>query len=128
MTDLDLAEEFRLLAEDETWPIGLVYNQFHHDWSITSRAIKDAGNSVMAVFSEDKEQWAKEFADSPLRRAQLALMVVRKESSLWMRVNDEHWNDPEWKPIDDARASAIKALNINPSDYANVKERVEAAK
>ena len=84
MTDLDLAGEFRLLAEDRYWPC----------------------NCRMESCATMRQ----------LKIAQLALMVVERRAKELISQYD--W----WLAYD------LKEFAINPSHYANVKQRVEVAK
>ncbi len=85
MTNLDLAEEFKLLAEDRYWPC----------------------NCRMESCATMRQ----------LKIAQLALMVVKVSVKAETTVT-------HYVTIEDI----LESEGINPDHYANVKERVEAAK
>ena len=82
MTDLDLAEEFRLLAEDRYWPC----------------------NCRMESCATMRQ----------LKIAQLALMVV---DEIYKRCGSVNW-------VQTLHDTVLKSQKINPSHYANVKERL----
>ncbi len=82
---IDLAEEFRLLAEDGLWEVC----------------------SCSACCERRKV-------------AALALMVV-EERRAYLFAYEEDWT------MDTCLEGALAYLGINPSHYANVKERVKAA-
>ena len=98
---IDLAEEFRLLAEDESWP------WFQAEWI--------AGLDTKAIH--------------PLRMAQLALMVVEGLARIWFyRKKYGPTPDASFDKWNECIDLAVSGNCINPTDYANVKERVEVAK
>jgi len=119
-----LASQFKKLAADESWPRipeeadSRGTTQF--TWCVHNK------DDTFHVFRTEQE--AREYAESPLVRAKLALMVVEEE---WAReeCRDTYglrtMENLQWQ-----QETFIHLLNrrgITPPDYHNVKERVEQA-
>jgi len=106
MKPLDLAQVFADLAADPSWPRRVEEadsrGTTEFKWCVHNK------NDTFHVYRTEQE--AREYADSPLTMARLALMVVEQaayDPDQYDRVLGDH--------------------GISMSDYANVKKRVDEA-
>jgi len=119
---IDLAEEFRILAADESWPWTLeptVKGQDLH------KTIIKYGNEHMEWFQVNHIEFAAFTAESPLVRAKLALMVVEwkaKHNGVCTGLNLSNRGN-----LVSCISVVLEREGITPSDYENVKARVEEA-
>ncbi len=120
-TLLDLAKVFSDLANDPSWsrrteeadPRGTT----EYKWCIHNK------DDTFHVFRAEQE--AREYADSPLNMARLALMVSEKQTIIWS-YRDEMGKVGNYGSMDREQLMldfSLNELDINPDHYAKVKER-----
>jgi len=100
-----LADIFEKLANDPSWP--RIPEEADSRGTTEFKWCVHNKDDTFHVFRTEQE--AREYAESPLDMARLALMVVDAEKRRLEVI------DPEW---------TAEALGINPDYYANVKKRV----
>ena len=119
---IDLAKEFKALAGDPTWPWK---KQDPTNPEFSSHIVwKNGGPGYGSVAEVDSPEpgdstWVDFIAESPLARAELCLMVVEKERLI---VSYRLGSSKQVTTI-----GILNAYDISPTDYQNVKARVQQA-
>ncbi len=101
-----LANEFKTLAEDKSWP-----------WKSSLYETRFASiqeGTVIGILDAPQQQ-QKFILESPLHRAKLALMVVE----MWIGTDIDQAIRHGW--LNDH----LKGMNINPDHFTEVKRRVD---
>jgi len=120
--DFNLAEEFRKLAADDSWP-WKAHDEMYN--SIRQESVVTKGLDPLCLMThwKDTDHFQTFIVESPLVRAKLALMVVSRTYEVFASQADYAGETINRKPFD----KALQQYGILPSDYQNVKARVEKA-